>query len=276
MSLRSRLFCSITCCVALATPIASTCAQEGGNGLGLKPAAVQTQLGNEELMKKVSLLLVYNQLGQMKAQLEADGFVLDKEMALEGARRVISGEEVGIPMEEITSVMSQMRDKVQEMQKKKQAEMMAKMKKMAEENKLEGEKYLAENAKKDGVKTLEGGVQYEVMVEGTGPKPKPTDQVSINYHGTFVDGTVFDSTVTPPSGRPAKPYQGSASGFVKGFNAAIAAMPVGSKWKVSIPSDLAYGLGGRGMEPNKTLIFELELLEIVPKSDSDSGAQTGQ
>lgn len=265
MSLRSFLSSSIICCIAFAAPTASIFAQDAGNELGIKPAAVQTELSDEELMKKVSLLLVYNQLGQMKAQLEADGFVLDKEMALEGARRVISGEEVGLPMEEITSVMTQMRERVQVMQKKKQAEMMEKMKKMAEANKLEGEKYLAENAKKEGVKTLEGGVQYEVMVEGKGPKPQPSDIISINYHGTFVDGTVFDSTLTPPSGRPAKPYQGSASGFVKGFNAAIAAMPVGSKWKVSIPSDLAYGLGGRGMEPNKTLIFELELLEIVPK-----------
>lgn len=261
-------------------PIAGV-AQEGGAALGLKPAVVQTQLSDEELMKKVSLLLVYNQLGQMKAQLEADGFVLDKEMALEGARRVISGEEVGVPMEEISSVMTQMRDKVQAMQKQKQAVMMEKMKTLAADNKAEGEKYIAENAKKEGVKTLAGGTQYEVMVEGTGAKPKPSDMVRINYHGTFIDGKVFDSTVNPPRGNPPKPYDSPANGFVKGFNAAIAEMPVGSKWKVTIPSEQAYGMGGRGMEPNKTLIFEVELLDILPKKDgaapdAPAGSNQGQ
>ena len=264
MSFRSSVSLSLTCLVVSALPTVGVVAQDGNAAQGIKPAVVTTEMSDEELMKNASLILFYRQVAQMKLQLKSDGIELDTESALEGARRALAGEEVGVPMDKIQSVMSQMQTKVMAIQAKKQKEMEAQLKELDAANKMEGEKYLAENAKKEGVKTLDGGVQYEVMVAGTGPKPKPTDKVRINYHGTFIDGKVFDSTVTPPDPRrQPMPYDSSASGFVNGFNTAIQAMPVGSKWKISIPSEQAYKMGRPGMPPNKTLIFEVELLDIL-------------
>ncbi len=235
-------------------------------------------MSDEDLIRKASIVLVYNQLGRMLIQLKSDGIELDQEQALEGARRAIAGEPLGVSIEEARTVMMQLKKQADASQAKRQEEMMAKMKELAATNKAEGEAYLAKNATKEGVQTLEGGVQYEVMVAGTGPKPKPTDKVKINYHGTFVNGKVFDSTIEPPQGREPKPYEAPANAFVDGFNTAIQAMPVGSKWKISIPSDQAYKMGGRGMEPNKTLIFEVEMLEILPPvvAPSDVTPAAGQ
>ena len=120
---------------------------------------------------------------------------------------------------------------------------------------------MAENGKKEGVKKLENGVQYEILTQGDGAKPTPEDKVKLHYHGTTTDGKVFDSSVDK-----GKPITHSASGFVKGFNAAVQAMNVGSKWRVTIPSDLAYGMRGP-LGPNRTLNFEIELLEIIKPAD---------
>nr|WP_320117084.1 FKBP-type peptidyl-prolyl cis-trans isomerase [uncultured Marinifilum sp.] len=124
----------------------------------------------------------------------------------------------------------------------------------------EGKKFLEENAKKDGVISLESGLQYEIISEGTGEKPVGTNNVKCHYHGTLIDGTVFDSSVK--RGEPATfPVNGVIAGWVE----ALQLMPVGSKWKLYVPSDLAYGAQGAGnlIGPHTTLIFEVELLEIV-------------
>lgn len=263
MSFRFNFLFSVLCLAAVATSSSNAIAQDQGAIPGITPAVVATELSEEEMIKKASIILVYNRLGQMLVQLKADGIDLDQEQALEGARRAIAGEPIGVSMEDAQQIMMTLQKRAQASQQKRREEMMTKMKALAETNKAEGEAYLAENAKKEGVKMLEGGVQYEVMVAGTGPKPKPTDKIKINYHGMFIDGKVFDSTIEAVRGQPVEPYVGKANIFVDGFNTAIQAMPVGSKWRVSIPSDVAYKMGGRGMEPNKTLIFELELLEIM-------------
>ena len=175
-------------------------------------------------------------------------------------------------MDDAQTIMNTLQKRAQKAQQKRREEMMVKMKALAEKNKADETAYFAENAKKLGVQTLDGGVQYEVMVEGSGPKPKLTDEVKINYHGMFIDGTVFDSTVEPPRGQEAKPSVVPLSAFaVEGFKTALLAMPVGSKWKVSIPADVAYKMGGQLMEPNKTLIFEIELLEIIPADFAPAG-----
>ena len=279
MSFKSNVLFSVICLAALATPVTAVVAQGTAAIPGIKPAAVATELSEAELMKKASLILFYNQVAQMKLQLDRDGIALDSKSALEGVRRALEGEEVGVPIDDIKAVMTQMQKKVMAIRASQQKEMeaqreemMAKMQELAAKNKTAGEAYLAENGKKEGVKTLANGVQYEVMVAGTGAKPKPTDKIKINYHGTAIDGKVFDSTIKPPGGRPAEPYVSSASGFVKGFNAAVQEMPVGSKWKVTIPSDLAYGLRGGGpIEPNQTIIFEVELLEILAEGEAAPG-----
>lgn len=130
-----------------------------------------------------------------------------------------------------------------------------------EENRVKGEQFLAENGKRKEVVTTPSGLQYEVIKMGSGAKPTAEQQVKVHYHGTLIDGTVFDSSVD--RGEPIV-YQ--VNGFVKGWQEALQMMPIGSKWKLFIPSDLGYGSqsapGGK-IPANSTLIFDLELLDVV-------------
>ncbi len=134
-------------------------------------------------------------------------------------------------------------------------------KKESTENKEKGVKFLEENKTKDGVITLESGLQYKVITEGTGEIPKLTDKVQCHYEGTTIDGTVFDSSL-----KRKKPATFSVNRVVKGWTEALQLMKVGSKWQLFIPSELGYGERGAGRKigPNETLIFELELIGIEP------------
>lgn len=129
-------------------------------------------------------------------------------------------------------------------------------------NKKAGDTFLASNKTKQGVNTLPSGLQYLILKEGTGPKPSINDTVKCHYHGTLIDGTVFDSSVD--RGQPAEFPVG---GVIKGWVEALPLMSVGSKWKLFIPSDLAYGdnQAGPKIGPGSTLIFDVELLEISNK-----------
>ena len=122
-----------------------------------------------------------------------------------------------------------------------------------------GREFLAENAKRDGVVTLPSGLQYEILKESDGPKPSLTDKVKCHYHGTLIDGTVFDSSV-----RRGQPAVFGVNQVIKGWVEALQLMSVGSKWRLFIPSELAYGEQGAGkdIQPNSTLIFDVELLGI--------------
>lgn len=135
-----------------------------------------------------------------------------------------------------------------------------------EKNKTDGEAFLAKNKNNPDVKTFtatsadgkSGEVQYLVITNGSGPIPGPTDMVSVNYRGTFIDGNEFDSSY-----KRGQPTEFPVGGVIAGWTAALQKMPVGSHWKLFIPSDLAYGeMGNRGIPPNSTLIFEVELLAI--------------
>lgn len=129
----------------------------------------------------------------------------------------------------------------------------------AEENKAKGEAFLAENAKKDGIKVTDSGLQYEVITMGDGAKPKPENTVKVHYKGTTIDGVEFDSSYSR-----GQPISFPLNGVIKGWTEGVALMPVGSKFRFYIPSDLAYGERGAGAKigPNSTLIFEVELLAI--------------
>jgi FKBP-type peptidyl-prolyl cis-trans isomerase len=133
-------------------------------------------------------------------------------------------------------------------------------KREAQDNLEKGNAFLEKNGAREGVTTTESGLQYEVLKEGTGAKPTATDKVRVHYHGTLIDGTVFDSSVD--RGEPAT---FGVSQVIKGWTEALQLMPVGSKWKVFIPSELGYGERGAGgnIGPNEALIFEMELLEII-------------
>ena len=125
--------------------------------------------------------------------------------------------------------------------------------------KKEGEDFLSENGKRPEVKTTASGLQYEVIKEGTGKRPTVNDVVKVHYHGTLIDGTVFDSSV-----KRGTPAEFGVSQVIKGWVEALQLMPVGSKYKLYIPSELAYGQQGAGamIKPNSALVFEVELLEI--------------
>jgi FKBP-type peptidyl-prolyl cis-trans isomerase FkpA len=142
-----------------------------------------------------------------------------------------------------------------------QGAIMEAMQKLAEKNAAAEVAFLAENGKKPGVKTTASGLQYEAIKEGTGPKPIETDMVKVDYVGTFIDGSKFDSSID--SGQPAVFPVGQV---IPGWVEAIQLMSVGSKYKLYIPSALAYGAEGSqgGIAPNSLLIFEVDLLSIEP------------
>ncbi len=141
------------------------------------------------------------------------------------------------------------------------------MKYVAEENRSKGAAFLAENRSKAGVVTLPSGLQYRVLTEGTGPKPTEKDAVAVNYKGFHIDGTEFDSS----SRRGQQPSTFTMSGVIPGWKEALKLMPVGSKWQLFIPPELAYGAQGHAygarspikeIGPSETLVYELELVGI--------------
>lgn len=144
----------------------------------------------------------------------------------------------------------------QEMEAKQQAA----AQEMAKVNKAAGEAFLAENGKRAEVVTTDSGLQYEVLVEGNGASPKATDQVTVHYTGKLIDGTVFDSSVD--RGQPAT---FGVTQVIPGWVEALQLMKVGAKWRLYIPSEIAYGPQGAGgvIGPNATLIFDVELLNII-------------
>ena len=156
--------------------------------------------------------------------------------------------------EQTQKLMMALQTSMQERQQKKMA-------RTSETNKIAGEKFLAQNKSKPGVVTLPSGMQYKVLTMGSGPKPKETDIVTVHYRGSLIEGKEFESSYK--RGQPATfPVNRAMKGWVE----ALKMMPVGSKWQLFIPPDLAYGLTGAGQDigPSATLIFEVELLEIKP------------
>ena len=140
------------------------------------------------------------------------------------------------------------------------------MKELGEKNRKEGEAFLAENKKKKGVITTESGLQYMVLEKGDGPKPKATDTVSVNYRGTLIDGTEFDSSY-----KRGKPVTFPVKGVIAGWTEALLLMNVGSKYKLFVPPNLGYGGRGAGrlIGPEATLIFEVELLGIESEKKTE-------
>ena len=170
---------------------------------------------------------------------------LDVKNFTEALNDVLSKAELKINAEEINNYLQAYFGKIQQEQQNKAVE--------------EGKKFLESNKKKTGVTTLESGLQYEVLTEGNGAKPKASDTVTTHYHGTLISGEVFDSSVE--RGQPASfPVNGVIAGWVE----ALQLMPVGSKWRLFVPSNLAYGERGAGQKigPHTTLIFEVELISI--------------
>ncbi len=161
--------------------------------------------------------------------------------------------------EESTLTEAEMKDAMTVFQNKMREKQMAQMKVAAEDNKAKGEAYLNSNKEKEGVVTLESGLQYRVITSGDGAVPKASDTVECHYRGTTIDGKEFDSSY-----KRGKPASFQVGGVIKGWTEALQLMKVGSKWELFIPSELAYGDRGAGnaIAPGSTLLFEVELLAI--------------
>lgn len=192
-----------------------------------------------------------------------DGVDVDPNILLRGMKDALSGGKPALTDEEARAVMTILQTKVRK-QQAEQAQVAAEAaKKVGEANKAAGDAFLAQNKTKEGVITLPSGLQYKVLTAGTGPKPTATDTVVCNYKGTLLDNTEFDSSY-----KRNEPLTIPVSGVIKGWTEALQLMPAGSKWELFIPSDLAYGSQAKGpIQPNSTLIFEVELLSIQPKAE---------
>lgn len=199
-------------------------------------------------------------LGQ---RMKADGVPLDATTFGAGLADALAGKDARMTQEEISAEM-------QAFQEKAQAEQAAAQEALGKANLEAATKFLAENAAREGVVTTASGLQYEILTEGKGPKPTADDTVEVHYRGTLVDGTEFDSSYSR-----GETVTFGVGQVIPGWTEALQLMPVGSKWKLAIPADLAYGSGGAGnvIGPNAALVFEVELISIPePEKAADAGA----
>lgn len=180
---------------------------------------------------------------------------IDPEILARGLRDAFSNGKTLLTEEEARTVLTQLQSDM----RKKQQEL---AQQAGEANKKQGLAFLEANKTKDGVVALPSGLQYKVLQEGTGPKPTATDSVVCNYRGTLLDNTEFDSSY-----KRGQPATFPVTGVIKGWTEALQLMPVGSKWQLFVPAELAYGERGAGGQigPNATLIFEVELVSIQSK-----------
>ncbi len=230
-----------------------------------KPAAAAAApagaLSTQE--QKVSYILGMN----IGSQFKSNNVPLDQASFVEGIKTATDGSEPKLSKEQIQETMKAFQADMQKKQEEAEVARKAEQDKLADKNKQDGEKFLAENKAKAGVTTTASGLQYEVITEGKGAKPKESDTVTVHYKGTLLDGTEFDSSY-----KRNEPATFALNAVIPGWIEALQLMPEGSKWKIVIPSDLAYGPGGTGgpIGPNATLIFEVELLKVgVPEAAAD-------
>jgi len=213
---------------------------------GCSARAKVTELKTQD--QKISYML-----GQdMGAYLKKMGITIDKASLFQGIDDTLSGNKPLMTLEQVTTLK-------QEFGKKMQDEQMAKSKVAGDKNVKEGSDFLAKNKSEKGVITTASGLQYTIITQGTGAKPKATDVVTVNYRGTTLDGKEFDSSY-----KRGQPATFPVNGVIPGWTEALQILNVGSKAKLFIPSSLAYGERGAGPDigPNATLIFEIELVSI--------------
>lgn len=194
------------------------------------------------------------------ARLKQQQITLDTEALVRGIRDGSNGVEPALSTDEMTASRTEYLQKLRD-------DLLAKQKEASEQNLAAGKAFLEENAKKEGVVTTESGLQYKIINEGSGLTPTIDDTVVTNYRGTVIDGRQFDSSYDrgTPATFPVK-------GVIKGWTEALQLMKVGAKWQLFIPSELAYGASKRSevIQPNSTLIFDIELLEIKGKGKENA------
>ena len=199
----------------------------------------------------------------------------DNDAFMTGLEDGLAGRDLRLTKEQLTAIRGVIQQKQQKAQEVRRAEMMAKMEKQKIENKAAGDAFMAKKKAEKGVKSTESGILYEVVSEGTGPKPTAaTDTVVVHYTGTLLDGTKFDSSVD--RGQPAT---FALNQVIKGWTEGVQLMNTGSKYRFYIPSELAYGSDARPgspIGPNSTLIFDIELIEVKAPKVEAKAAPTQQ
>ena len=216
---------------------------------GPAPLALTTQ------KDKASYAIGMNIGKSVAAKFKSDSLDVNNAIFLRGMKDALAGGKMLLTDDEAKAVLDALQAEMRKTQEEKMAQ-------AGDINKAKGDAFLAANKSKDGVVTLPSGLQYKIVTPGTGPKPGPTDSVVCNYRGTLIDGTEFDA-----SAKHGGPATFPVNQVIKGWTEALQLMPVGSKWQLYIPSDLAYGSRGAGGDigPNSTLIFDIELVSIKGK-----------
>lgn len=234
--------------IVITLAVLSSCNKQGG--------VTKKSLDNE--IDSVSYALGIDMAFKFKANFTE----VDEDLFLQGFNNGMDSTDILIKKDQVETVLRTFFQKLQvEKQKEQEAEALKKVEAEFGDNKAAGIKFLEENKAKEGVKTTASGLQYLVIKEGKGEKPTATSKVKVHYHGTLIDGTVFDSSVD--RGEPA---EFGVNGVIKGWTEVLQLMTVGSKYKVTVPQELAYGAfprQGGPIKPFSTLVFDVELLEIV-------------
>jgi FKBP-type peptidyl-prolyl cis-trans isomerase len=229
----------------------AACTQPTGDAASDATAVEPAALTLDSSEKRLSYAIAYG-LGE---RLKADGVPVDVAAFSEGMRHGLEGAEPELTQEEMGGEM-------QAFQSQQGAERQAREAAAAESNLAAGAAFLAENAGKEGVTVTGSGLQYKVLQAGDGPVPTPEDTVEVHYRGTLIDGTEFDSSY-----KRGSTVTFGVTQVIGGWTEALQLMPVGSKWELFIPAELAYGAAGAGpvIGPNSTLVFEVELVGIAPR-----------
>lgn len=218
------------------------------------PVFAQEKAQLKDLNDKVSYAVGLNVGASFKKQ----GQTLNPQAVLAGITDAQTGKPPALSEQEMKETMETWSKQMEEKQKV-----------AGDKNSTEGKKFLEDNKKKEGVKTTASGLQYKVVKEGTGAQPKESDTVTVNYRGTLINGTEFDSSY-----KRNQPATFPVNGVIKGWTEALQLMKVGAKYQLFIPSELAYGARAMGPDimPNSTLIFEVELMDVKPSAGGASPA----
>ncbi|GFO60311.1 outer membrane protein MIP [Geomonas silvestris] len=225
--------------------------------LGITLFATQ---GQAESLSSQSDVLNYSIGVETARNLKKQGVDINLEMIMKGMRDGLSGEKILVPEKVLKKTMNDLQTEVRRKQQVSRKE-------RGEDNKKRGEAFLAANKAKEGVVALPSGLQYRIIRKGDGAKPQDQDMIEVNYRGTLLDGTEFDAS------QEGKPAVLAMKATIPGWREALRNMPIGSKWLLFIPSQLAYGARGAGKEigPNETLLYEVELIAINPHKNEITG-----
>lgn len=220
---------------------------------GFAQDAAEIKLDTREA--KISYSIGVNIGNDIKRSFERQGVEVTPAILAKGIKDALSDSEKLMSDEEMMQLLTAFQQEMRE----KMAAQSAKKNESSDANKAAGEAFLAKNRSREGVVSLPSGLQYEVIQAGTGKSPSATDTVEVHYKGTLIDGKEFDSSY-----KRGQPATFPVNGVIKGWTEALQLMKEGAKWKLYIPSDLAYGSRGAGSDigPNSTLVFEVELLQV--------------